>query len=178
MKRPRMQVVRKSEKPVRHRRLRLDLPARAPEARTLTSAAQPAAMPRVQGGIELETNPTQPNKNQEPTVKPLHLTAAAFASLFLASAALADNGDAIEERLDQKGDRIEERLDRKGDRIDRRLDRRADVAEANGHERRAERLDRTGDRIDRRLDRRGEHIDRRLDRRGARIERRLDRRGH
>ena len=64
--------------------------------------------------------------------------------LVLAGSAVADPGDVIEERLDERGDRIEERLDRRGDRIDERLDRR-------------------GDRVDERLDRRGERINDRLD---------------
>ena len=45
------------------------------------------------------------------------LTAAALTTLMFSSAALADVGDRIEDRFDERGDRIEDRLDDRGDRI-------------------------------------------------------------
>ena len=90
--------------------------------------------------------------------------------LLLNTAAYADAGDRVEERLDNRGDRIEERLDNRGDRIDERLDNRGDRVD--------ERLDNKGDRIDRRLDNRSDRaaaagrdgLAERLDNKGDRIE--------
>ena len=56
------------------------------------------------------------------------------AGLLISGTAIADTGDRVEQRFDERGDRIEDRLDERGDRIDSRLDRKAARAEANGRE--------------------------------------------
>ena len=63
-----------------------------------------------------------------------------FVTAVFSSSVLADQGDRIEDRLDNRGDRIEDRLDRKGDRIDRRLDRKSDRAADAGRDRLSKKL--------------------------------------
>ncbi len=63
------------------------------------------------------------------------------------------------------GDRIEARLDNRGDRINHQLDRASNRAAAAGHPKAAVRLDRKGNRIDRHLDIKGNRINNRLNRR-------------
>ena len=76
------------------------------------------------------------------------MTAAAALIFLLAStAALADAGDRVERRLDNRGDRIEQRYDSRGDRAERRFDRASDRASAAGRDRAANRLERQGDRV-------------------------------